>query len=301
MCVLQPGHRLHHRQLGIERQAGRDAVRIDLVRPKSLGLKINLVRGLVGKTMDLVLDRRAVTRSDTLDHPGKQRRAVQRQPDDLVGALIGVRHPARQLPGMLIGVAEEGEHRHRITVARLFGQTAVIDRLAIDARRGARLQAPLRKRQLAQACGERPGRRIARPAGLIIVQADMHLAIEEGAGGQHHRMATKDDAQLSDDTCHAVAFQQQIIHRLLKQGQVGLILQGSTDCLPIENPIGLRARCAHGWTLAGIQDAKLDASMIRGNGHDAAKRIHLFHQMALADAPDRRVARHLPQSVKVVA
>ena len=65
--VLEAPDGAHELALHVERQAGRDAVRIDLVRVEPLGLDEDLVRGLVREAHDLVLDRRAVARTDALD------------------------------------------------------------------------------------------------------------------------------------------------------------------------------------------------------------------------------------------
>ena len=62
---------MHQRQLHVERQRRRDAVRIDLVRREPFGLEENLVARPVGEAHDLVLDRRAIARPDALDDPGE--------------------------------------------------------------------------------------------------------------------------------------------------------------------------------------------------------------------------------------
>ena len=66
----------HERLLHVERQAGRNAVRVDLMRIEAFGLDEDLVRCLVGEAHDLVLDRGAIARADALDHAGEHRRAI---------------------------------------------------------------------------------------------------------------------------------------------------------------------------------------------------------------------------------
>ena len=61
--VLQARDRAHQRQLDVERQAGRDAVRVELVGRQAFGLEEDLVARLVGEAVDLVLDGRAVARA----------------------------------------------------------------------------------------------------------------------------------------------------------------------------------------------------------------------------------------------
>ena len=72
------------------------------------------------------------------------------------------------------------------------------------------------------------------------------------------------------------------------------------DRLLVEHAIGLRARRAHGRALARVEDAELDAGLVGGDRHRAAQRVDLLDQVALADAADRRVARHLPERLDVV-
>ena len=70
--------------------------------------------------------------------------------------------------------------------------------------------------------------------------------------------------------------------------------------LPVEHAVGLRARRAHRRSLARVEDAKLDARLVGGRRHGAAQRVDLLDQMPLADAADRRIARHLPQGLDAV-
>ncbi len=74
--VLESLDAAHERLLHVERQAGRDAVRIHLVGIEALGLDEDLVRSLVGEPHDLVFDRRAIAWADALDHAGEERRAI---------------------------------------------------------------------------------------------------------------------------------------------------------------------------------------------------------------------------------
>src|SRR5262249_34045714 len=60
------------------------------------------------------------------------------------------------------------------------------------------------------------------------------------------------------------------------------------------------ARSAHGGTFAPVEHAELDASGIRDPAHHAIERIDLAHEMPFADTPDRRVARHLADSLELM-
>jgi hypothetical protein len=70
--------------------------------------------------------------------------------------------------------------------------------------------------------------------------------------------------------------------------------------MAIKNAIGLRARRTDGRTLAGIENAELDAGLVRRERHRAPERIDLLDQMALADSADRGIAGHLPERFDVV-
>ena len=62
--------------------------------------------------------------------------------------------------------------------------------------------------------------------------------------------------------------------------------------LAIEFSIGLRARALDSGTLAAVQHTKLDTSRIGGQSHQTVERVDFTHEMALAEAADRRIARH---------
>ena len=106
--------RAHELELHVERQRGRDTVRIDLIGREAFRLEEDLVALAFRKAHDLVLDRWAVARTNALDHAGEQRRATKPAADDFVRALIGVRDPARELPRVHRPLAQKREHRRRI-------------------------------------------------------------------------------------------------------------------------------------------------------------------------------------------
>ena len=56
--------------------------------------------------------------------------------------------------------------------------------------------------------------------------------------------------------------------------------------------IGLDPRSAHRAALAGVEHAAMNRCLVCRAGHNPAERVDLAHQMALADAADRRIARH---------
>ncbi len=128
----------------------------------------------------------------------------------------------------------------------------------------------------------------------------MDQAGEESARREHYGARGELEPDLGHDADDAVAVEQQIVHRLLKDLEVGLVLQPAAYGASIQNAIGLRARGAHRRSLARVEDAKLDARLVRRRGHGAAQRVDFLDEMPLADAADRRVARHLPQGLDAV-
>ncbi len=215
-------------------------------------------------------------------------------------ALVGVRDPARHLARVHVGAAHEREHRHRIEVAGLLFQHREIDGPAVDARRRARLQAPLRQLQFLQARRQRHRRRVARTAAGVVVQADVDLAVQERPRGQHNSARTELHADLRHRADDAIAFHQQIFHGLLEQHQVRLVFQPAADGRLVQHAVRLGARRADSRPLAGIEDAELDPALVRSDGHGAAQSVDFLDQMALANAADGRVATHLPQRLDVV-
>ena len=195
---------------------------------------------------------------------------------------------------------QEAEHRHRVQIAGLFNEPGIVDRAAVDARWRASLQPPLRQLQLLQPRRQAESRRVTGAAGAVVLQADMDAPVEKGASRQHDCLASKANANLCHGPDDPVAFQQQVIDRLLEQPQVRLVLQPLADRRLVEQPIGLCPGRAHRRALARIEDAELDAGFVGGQRHRAAQRVDLLDQVPLADAADRRVAAHLAERFDVV-
>src|SRR5690606_12956435 len=74
-----------------------------LVGGEAFGLQEHLVRSLVRKSVDFVLDGRAITRANPFDHPRVHGRTIQAAAYDLVRAFGRMGIPARQLRRMHAG------------------------------------------------------------------------------------------------------------------------------------------------------------------------------------------------------
>ena len=139
MRILHASDRAYQFQLHIKGQGGGNTIGIQLVGGQAFRLDEHLVRFLVGKAMDLVFNRGAITGSHTLDHASVHRRTIQVVANDLVGLLVGMAYPAIDLLGMFIGTTQEGHHRHR-RITRLGGHLREIHTAPVNPRRGAGFQ-----------------------------------------------------------------------------------------------------------------------------------------------------------------
>ena len=146
--VFHPANTAHDLQLHVEWQRCGNAVRIQLMGGQAFRLNEHLMAVFVGKTMNLVFDRRAVTRADTFDHARIHRRTIQVGGNDLVRTGVGVGNPATDLTRMLLLATEERHQRDR-RIARLFGHQREIHRTPINARRSAGFQPSNPQRQFA--------------------------------------------------------------------------------------------------------------------------------------------------------
>ena len=89
---------------------------------------------------------------------------------------------------------------------------------------------------------QRRRRRLAGTARLISLEADVHEAREERAGSQNDRARCEPEADLGHDARHAIALEQQVVHRLLENMKLRLVLEPAAYGAPVQNAIGLRAR-----------------------------------------------------------
>ena len=128
----------------------------------------------------------------------------------------------------------------------------------------------------------------------------MDAAGEKSSRGQHHRPRPNLDAEPGDHAGYAVVLHDEIVDGLLQHEQARLILDDAADRRAIQRPVGLGPGRPHRGALACVEHAEMDAGPVHGKRHGAAERVDLPHEVTLADAADRRVARHLPDGFDVV-
>ena len=214
-------------------------------------------------------------------------------------ALVRVGDVARHLPRVRLCAPAVRKHRGR-AVARLRLQRFVVDGAAVEAGRCAGLEPAHSKRQLPQACRQGIGRGVARAPALVVRQTDVYAPAQKRAGGEHHGARTQFHPHLRHHADHALAFDPQIIDRLLKQLEVGLTLQQRPHRRLVQHTIGLGARGAHRCAFARVECTKLNAGAVGGVCHNPAHGVDFLDQVALADAADGRIARHLADGLDIV-
>jgi hypothetical protein len=120
---------------------------------------------------------------------------------------------------------------------------------------------------------------------------------EERSCGQHNRTGDVGFARFAYDSGNAAIFHDKIASGVLANGEIGDSLKRGLHGPPIKLPVGLRPRAAHGWTLAPVEQPKLDPCIIGNPPHQPIERIDLAHQMTFAQAPDGGIAGHFPDRV----
>jgi len=125
----------------------------------------------------------------------------------------------------------------------------------------------------------------------------MDQAIQESAGGQHHRSGKYLFSARQPDAGHAPVFQDQIFGRRFADFQARDRAQLPLHRRAIKRAIRLGAGPAHSGAFAAVEHAELDAGRVRRPAHQTVQGIDFAHQMALADPTDGGIAGHFPQRV----
>ena len=295
--VLEPRQRVQHLDLHILRKGGGEALNVELLRVEPHRFDEQLVARLVGEGHDLRLDRRAVARSDALDHAGVDRAAVEVCADDGMCALVGI----GKVADSLVFDRVRGGKRERLDllVARLQLHVREVDCARIHARRRAGLEAAHAQPQRLTALGERPGG--GQPVGAGIAQHVAHdrASAQVCARGEHGGAAAVDGAVCRHDGADMSVLRLDGDDLRLLDAQVRLQLERVLHHGLILAPVGLRAQRVHGRALAAVEHPVLDAGPIGRACHLAAERIELAHKVALARAADGGVAGHVADGIHI--
>ena len=289
--MLEARNRRHERALRLLGQRGRNAVRIDGRIVDALRLEKNLMAVAIGEADHLVLDRRTIAWAAPGDRARIDGGAMRIRLDDAMGLGGGAGDVARELRRR-----DRGRHRgeeFRLWIAKLDLEALPVDGCAVEPGRGSGLE-PRRARSRRASrlwASETEGGSPKRPAGVRwsprwiiprrkvpVVRTIARQAIVRPSASSTPVTAPASDAIRAASPSTTVRFAVSADERL----------HGA----PIELSVGLGARPLDGGTLAAIEDAELNAGRVGGARHHAVERVDLAHQMALAQAADRRIAGH---------
>ena len=284
------------RELHFEGQARGYAVRIEFVRVEALRFHKDLVRGSVGETHDLVLNGRAIARSDAFDFPRVHRRAVESAAYDPVRLRVRGGDVTGHLARMLASIRNK-RHRRTRFVAPLRLHAGEVDGIPGDPRRCAGLEPVYGERQRTQALGKGVGGWVASTTASVVLQPNMDASAKKRPCRQHDGGGGKRQSHRCQDALDAALADLDVDDRLLEDGKVLLRFQHAAYRVAVKRAVRLGARRAHGGALARIQRAELNPGRIRRQSHRAAHRIDLLDQVTLADAAYRGIAGHLPKGL----
>ena len=296
-ALLQARDGPQHLQLDIAGQARRDAVGVIFGCLQPLGLQEHLVPLLLREADDLVLDGWAVPRADSPDDARVQGGAGKPRTDRLVGRRIGVRQETGDLLATyLLGIKGE---RNRLGIPVLAGRLREIDGFPVEPRRGAGLEAAHREPQPPQRVRKAHGGEFPRPPGGVAHQPHVDQPLEEGPGGEHHRLAPVADVDVRIDPHRRVPFRDDRVDDRLLHVEALRRLQRLLQPEAVQLLVGLGPRRADGRPLAGVQLPELDPGGVDVARHLAAQGVDLPDEVPLRQPPDRGIARHQADGVRI--
>ena len=205
-----------------------------------------------------------------------------------MGAGVGPGEVAVDLRQATRHVGEgEAPFRDRVVLAR---HPLPVDGAAVEARHRAGLEAADPQPALPQIRGERVRRAVADAAADGLLLAAVHHAAEEGAGGQHHPRRRERGAVGEDHARGALTVEAQRGDLPLQQRELREARELALHLHRVDVDVDLRAARLDRKPLARVEAAELDTRRVRHPAHEPAQRVELAHEVALAEAADRRVA-----------
>ncbi len=293
---LQPRDGAHQRHLHIHGERGGEAVHVHLTGIHPLRLEEELVARATGKAEDLVLDRRTVARPHPPNLAVEQGRAVDVRGDQGMGRRGRVGDVTGEL-GALDPLRLKGEGG-RLRIPGLDQSLVPPHGATVQPRAGPGLQTNQPQAKAGEGGGELAHRLLPDPAARPPHRTGVQQAIEEGAGGHHDRVGTVLPAKVSGDPDDPPRRDAHRHHPLLLHVEPRLGLEDRLHPMLVGILVRLGADRLDRLPLRGVEHAKLDTSGVGYPPHLAAEGVDLAHQVALANAADRRVARHQGDGVE---
>ena len=248
------------------------------------------MRCLVGKSDNLVFDRGAVPRANTFDMTAVHGGEVDVLADDVMGRLIGMGHTARHLPNHRSG-AHKGEQGRLVIAGLLFGPRPV-NGLAVESGRGPGLQSPSLQAEIAHLISKLDRGQIPHPAARGTAGSNMNQAVKKRSGRQNSRPARNNASIRQLNTRKPTGVEREARHLSLNHRQVLFFGKKLLNRLAVQFAICLRPRPLNGRPLSPVQQSELNPGAICSARHNAIKGVYLTHEVALSQAPNRRIAGH---------
>ena len=209
-------------------------------------------------------------------------------------ARVRGRAPAERL---LLDEAPRPEREgHRRIVALLRDARAVVDRVAMEARRRSRLEAAEPDAERGERGGEPARRRLADAPALRAPLSRVHQRVQEGARRDHDGVGFDALSRRDDDSRRAcrsprppTSSDSAIPSRISRPGVDSSAARASEAYIAA---IALRARTPDGRAARAVEDPELDAGGVGEAAHEPAEGVDLPHELPLGEAADRGVAGH---------
>src|SRR5262249_20275717 len=148
--------------------------------------------------------------------------------------------------------------------------------------------------------GQTPGRSFADPPRWDLPLSDMDETAQEGAGRKHNCAGSEKPPVRKPDGLNPLSAEDQIVRLPLNDLEVRRFVHRGLHGYRINVAVALGARSAHRRPLASIEHTKLNAAEIRDAPHQAVECIDFADEVTLAEAADRRVARHGADGIEAV-
>ena len=284
MCARQGRNRLQNAILHIHRQAGRQAVDVNFFRAATFGLQEDVMPTAIGKAHDLVLDRRAIARTNRSDLAIIHRRTMQVFTNRRVRLVGGVARPARHL--RLLDAFRQKRERQRRLIARLFFAQIPTHRIRMNTAGGPGLVPHQTQTQARQRTRQARRRSVAHAPARTLRLTLMHQTLEKCSSGHNHPRRNQGSSitqrHASDVTLLNAERRTPNVERnrprlALHRKHIRRGLNTFLHPVRIRRLVALRTRAPQGRTFAATQHAELDASRIGGQAHQAAQGVDLAH------------------------
>src|SRR5262249_29251103 len=186
------------------------------------------------------------------------------------------------------------QHRERLRrlVARLHLHCGPVDGAAVKPRRRSGLEPPERESQSLQSQRQAKRRRFPNASRRRLPLADMDAPAQEGSRREHDRPCPKLPSVHQFEPGDSLPADYEVVRLRFDHHEVRCAADRLLHGPGVEPAVRLRARPTHGGALATVEHTALDAGEIGPTPHKAVARVDLTDEMALAEAPNRRIARH---------